>query len=521
MSSIHEIAIRVRPGDLQEFVARSTELGFGFRTSSGEGWSLAVPVEDRLQHGIARLGGDPAVEEVVSLPSPYRLSALGALGRRSPIKVAATGMGGSGGLVVLVRTPTSPEHARSAAACGATIWSVAGHDFRGAAPISAQRLEALRTAAQGAGIALSVACADEEDLERAAEVADMVELEARDMQNFSLLRSAGRLRLPVLLRRARSATAEEFLLAAEYVLAEGNGRVALCEAADPAPAARTCRLELSLVALLRQMTHLPVVVDLRHLHAPTPVTTSQARAAAALGTDGLLLELTEPGMRSGDESGGTGSVRDAARAAGQVAASLGRAAVRAVPDLDIVAARSPSRSRPRSPMEVLQRTDGTLRSVITDAIGREPRLEVLGQERIAPPHPSWLRWILRPQGDLLVRWTSYFDGDRRLSCNLAYADFSRVDPSLLAQLQAEEINLGDILSDESVDKFGFTFGTGADAGEFEEVLRAGHAWRGLHPYVWRRYIAATFGRAGFLVIEALPLRSWQDLLETPEEAQSR
>lgn len=163
-------------------------------------------------------------------------------------------------------------------------------------------------------------------------------------------------------------------------------------------------------------------------------------------------------------------------------------------------------------VDVLHRIDGTLADTIHSVIGMRPRLDVIRQERITPPYPRWLRWLLKPEGALLVRWTSYKLDGLTVTRNLSYVDFARVDATVLRRLQAEEVNLGELFASTEVDKFGFAFGTGSDAGPVDLALREGHGGEAFHPYVWRRYIASTSGRVGFLVVEALPTLTWQRLL---------
>ena len=117
-----------------------------------------------------------------------------------------------------------------------------------------------------------------EDVEKVAEKADMLQIGARNMQNFSLLRECGKARRPVLLKRGMSATIEELLLAAEYIMAGGNNRVVLCE------------LDISAIPVLKDRTHLPVIVDPSHAAGRRDLVLPLALAAAAVGADGVIIE---------------------------------------------------------------------------------------------------------------------------------------------------------------------------------------------------------------------------------------
>jgi len=133
---------------------------------------------------------------------------------------------------------------------------------------------------------------DTETLETVAEWSDVVQIGARNMQNFSLLRKAGRLRKPVLIKRGMSATLEEFLMAAEYVMSEGNYQVILCERGVRtfSDHARNT-LDLSIIPALRHVSHLPILVDPSHGTGRRDSVLPMARAAVATGCDGILVEV--------------------------------------------------------------------------------------------------------------------------------------------------------------------------------------------------------------------------------------
>src|SRR5258708_39423873 len=133
---------------------------------------------------------------------------------------------------------------------------------------------------------------DHESLDLVEEYADMIQIGARNMQNFSLLKRAGRARKPVLLKRGMSATLEEFLMAAEYILSEGNYNVALCERGVRTFADHTRNtLALSLIPAGQRLSHLPIVVDPSHGTGKRNKVTPLSRAAVAVGADGLMVEV--------------------------------------------------------------------------------------------------------------------------------------------------------------------------------------------------------------------------------------
>jgi len=125
-----------------------------------------------------------------------------------------------------------------------------------------------------------------------AEYADLLQVGARNMQNFDLLRELGRIRKPVLLKRGMSATVEEFLAAAEYILAEGNDQVILCERGIRTYETATRNtLDLSIVPLIKEMSHLPIMVDPSHATGKRSLVAPMAKAALVSGADGVLIEV--------------------------------------------------------------------------------------------------------------------------------------------------------------------------------------------------------------------------------------
>ena len=133
---------------------------------------------------------------------------------------------------------------------------------------------------------------DNESLDLVEKYADMIQIGARNMQNFSLLKRAGRSRKPVLLKRGMSATLEEFLMAAEYIMSEGNYNVVLCERGVRTFADHTRNtLDLSVVPAVQRLSHLPIIVDPSHGTGKRNKVTPLSRAAVAVGADGLIIEV--------------------------------------------------------------------------------------------------------------------------------------------------------------------------------------------------------------------------------------
>ena len=203
----------------------------------------------------------------------------------------------------MVAGPCSIESREQAFAIAEQVAAAGAQFFRGGAykprtsPYAFQGLglDALKIMAEirdRFGLRIITEALDNETLELVAEWADVIQIGARNMQNFSLLKKAGKLRKPVLVKRGLSATLEEFLMAAEYVMSEGNYEVILCERGVRtfSDHARNT-LDLSIIPALKRVSHLPVLVDPSHGTGRRDSVLPMARAAVAAGADGLLVEV--------------------------------------------------------------------------------------------------------------------------------------------------------------------------------------------------------------------------------------
>ncbi len=163
------------------------------------------------------------------------------------------------------------------------------HSFQG---LGAEGLKYLRQAGEEAGLPVITEVMRIEHLETVCRYADILQIGARNMQNFDLLKEVGKLDHPVLLKRGMSATLEEFLAAAEYVVAEGNSRVILCERGIRTfERATRNTLDLSVVPLIREMSHLPIVVDPSHATGKRSLVPVMSKAALVAGAHGIMVEV--------------------------------------------------------------------------------------------------------------------------------------------------------------------------------------------------------------------------------------
>lgn len=243
------------------------------------------------------------VADVIRVSKPYKLASRDVKEEDTIIRFPGTDATIGGRNLAIVGGPCSIESREQAFAIAEQVAASGAQFFRGGAykprtsPYAFQGLgvEALKIMAEireKLGLRIVTEAIDNETLELVAEWADVIQIGARNMQNFSLLKHAGRLRKPVLLKRGLSATLDEFLMAAEYIMSEGNYEVILCERGVRTFADHTRNtLDLSIVPAVQRLSHLPILVDPSHGTGKRDKVLPMARAAVAVGCDGILVEV--------------------------------------------------------------------------------------------------------------------------------------------------------------------------------------------------------------------------------------
>ena len=288
--------------EIQAVIDRIESCGARAHPSRGEEVTVIGAVGDR-EH-VARLGleGSPGVEKLVPILKPYKLSSKQIKGEaRTVLDVCGRKIGGehfsliAGPCTVESRDQTLTT-ARVVAAAGASLFRGGAYKPR-SSPYSFQGLgqEGLRLLAEAraeTGLPIVTELMDARDVEAVLEVADVIQVGARNMQNYPLLAEIGRSGRPVLIKRGLSATLEELLMAAEYVLKEGNPNVLLCERGIRTfePSYRFT-LDLTAVPVLKELSHLPVIVDPSHAAGRRSLVEPLSLAAAAVGADGIIVEV--------------------------------------------------------------------------------------------------------------------------------------------------------------------------------------------------------------------------------------
>jgi 3-deoxy-7-phosphoheptulonate synthase len=242
------------------------------------------------------------VDRLTALPHAYKLARRDARASRTVVRLS-NGATFGGEVVAICAGPCSVESreqmeatAKAVAAQGANVLRggafkprTSPYSFQG---LGGEGLKLLRQAADRYGMAVVTEVLDPRDVELVSQHADMLQIGARNMQNFSLLREAGESGKPVLLKRGLSATIEEWLMAAEYLLVAGNSDVVLCERGIRSfDNATRNLLDIAAVPLLHSLTHLPVIVDPSHGTGVAKLVAPMALAGVAAGADGLLVEV--------------------------------------------------------------------------------------------------------------------------------------------------------------------------------------------------------------------------------------
>ncbi|MDF9408416.1 3-deoxy-7-phosphoheptulonate synthase [Pelotomaculum isophthalicicum JI] len=289
------------PEQIQAVQQRLEQFGFEIHIIRGVNRLVIGAVGDRRMISSLGLESMPGVEKIVPIMKPYKLVSRESKGQNSLVKVKDVVIGGDD--IVVIAGPCAVENREQLLTAARMVRQAGAVVLRGGAfkprtsPYSFQGLEEeglklLAEASAETGLVTVTEIIDEASLELALEYVDIIQVGARNMQNFRLLRAVGRSGKPVLLKRGLSATIEEWLMAAEYVVSEGNENVVLCERGIRTYEIATRNtLDLSAVPVVKGQSHLPVIVDPSHATGERKLVAPMARAAVAAGADGLLIEV--------------------------------------------------------------------------------------------------------------------------------------------------------------------------------------------------------------------------------------
>jgi 3-deoxy-7-phosphoheptulonate synthase len=288
--------------DIQAVCDRVRE--FGYKVHSIEG-------EERVVIGIVGVGdvtaclesieAMPGVEKAVRISAPYKFVSKEFRPGRTQVAVNGREIGGDE--FIVIAGPCSVESEKQIMESATAVAEAGAHMLRGGAfkprtsPYDFQGLEIeglklLKKAKEATGLSIVTEVMSDRDVELVAEYADVLQIGARNMQNFSLLKTLGKVKTPILLKRGLSSTLKELLMSAEYIVAHGNPNVILCERGIrtfETATRNTC--DIAAVAVLNELTHLPVIVDPSHATGKRSLVPALSRAAVAIGADGIIVEV--------------------------------------------------------------------------------------------------------------------------------------------------------------------------------------------------------------------------------------
>lgn len=287
--------------NLKHLVEHVEALGLKANVLRGTERTVVAAIGEERVEGIRSLESAPGVDKLMTVVAPYKMASREAHEETSVIHSGSLEVGGKA--IGMIAGPCSVESEEQIVATAKAVKAAGATALRGGAfkprtsPYSFQGmkedgLKLLQTAKEETGLAIVTEVVSPEDVELVAGYADVLQIGARNMQNYRLLEACGKADASVLLKRGPSATIDEFLLAAEYILDAGNGRVMLCERGIRTFEAHTrFTLPLATVPYLQEKTHLPVVIDPSHGTGKTSLVPSMARAAIAAGADGVIVEV--------------------------------------------------------------------------------------------------------------------------------------------------------------------------------------------------------------------------------------
>ena len=326
------------PDQVRAVVDRVQSVGARAHLSEGEIHTVIGAIGDREQVANLDLEGSPGVDHLVPITRPYKLASMQfRRDERTVIDIDGRKIGGNhfatiAGPCTVESRDVMLDAAHSVKEAGAQLLRggaykprTSPYSFQG---LGQEGLHMLAEAKEATGMPIVTELMDVRDLDQVLEVADVIQLGARNMQNYTLLTEIGRSGRPVLIKRGLSSTLDDLLMAAEYVLKEGNTDVMLCERGIRTfETGYRFTLDLMAVPVLKELTHLPIFVDPSHAAGRRDLVPSLSMAAAAAGADGLLVEVhpdPEKAICDGPQQLRTGEFSDFLRQVERVAEIAGK-----------------------------------------------------------------------------------------------------------------------------------------------------------------------------------------------------
>lgn len=287
--------------DIQRVIDKINEMGFQANLSKGVERTIVGVIGDDRYISKERLSLLPSVETVIPVLKPYKLASREYHPEDSVIDVDGLNIGGTA--IVIMAGPCTVESEEQLLAAAEVVKKAGIKIIRGGAykprtsPYSFQGLgedglKILAKAKKETGLKIVTEVLDDSEVDLVASYADILQVGARNMQNTRLLKALGKIKKPILLKRSYSATLNEFLMSAEYILSSGNDQVILCERGIRTFVEYTRNtLDLNIVPTIKHISHLPIIVDPSHGTGRYDIILPMARASVAAGADGLLVEM--------------------------------------------------------------------------------------------------------------------------------------------------------------------------------------------------------------------------------------
>ncbi len=288
--------------EIDRVVKTIEEMGYSARPMPGETRTTVGLVGNDGRVDGSRIEALPGVAEVIHVSKPYKQVSREWRADNTIVTIAP-GVAFGGSEIVVIAGPCSVESEEQIVAAARAVRDAGATALRGGAfkprssPYSFQGLgkrglELLALAKRETGLPIVTEALDEEGAHLVAETADCIQIGARNMQNYSLLRAVGKIGKPVLLKRGMAATITDLLMSAEYILAEGNGQVVLCERGIRSFDTMTRNLfDLTAIPIVQRLSHLPIIADPSHGTGLRDKVIPMARAAVAAGADGVIVEV--------------------------------------------------------------------------------------------------------------------------------------------------------------------------------------------------------------------------------------
>lgn len=299
------MVIVLKPGttveEKRKIVDRIEEMGFKVRITRGKTQSILGIIGDTAKLEESSLSGSPHIEKIVKIQVPYKLASRAFHQADSVIKIGKHSVGG--GNLTVFAGPCAVESEEQIHIIAKSVKESGAQILRGGAfkprssPYSFQGmgelgLKLLREAADANDMTVCTELMSTEDFDLVEAYSDVLQIGARNMQNFSLLKKLGSTHKPILLKRGMSATIEEFLMSAEYIMASGNPNVILCERGIRTFESYTRNtLDLAVVCAIKELSHLPIIIDPSHATGRWEMVEPVSKAAVAVGADGLMVEV--------------------------------------------------------------------------------------------------------------------------------------------------------------------------------------------------------------------------------------